>query len=411
MRARRHGLLLVGATLGIGLGFVGPSVAQDLDQIATEAGETGRYLEYGSDAEIDAGIDAVNDAGMVFIWLNSDADPELVADGTLDGVMQVSGRRYVGVAVLTQVGFNTYSEDLTNAGVAGDAAFEDFRTGQIADGLQTLAANLGGGSSGSAEGTGASSSSGSSSGSSIGWWLMGIVAAIAAFFGINWFRNYRKAKAQAAEDLRRDKDEIREQLRNNADRVIELGDRVIASGDAELTQMYDEASNTYQDVSGSVDGLADPEAVDRLDDRMDHAEWQFEAIEAKLNGQPVPPSPAEKAEAEAAEAEAAKVAAGQSPGAGHQPALGPNESVLGGVPPATTGYYPAPRRGGGMGGMLGGIILGSTMGNRSRRSRRRSGFDMGGSNRTRSSRRRRGGGSRGGGSFRRSGGSRGGGRF
>ena len=51
-----------------------------------------------------------------------------------------------------------------------------------------------------------------------------------------------------------DRNEIGEQLRSNADRVIDLGDPVIESRDAELIGLYEEPSTTYQQVSL---GLAD----------------------------------------------------------------------------------------------------------------------------------------------------------
>ncbi len=385
----------------LALGTASAAGAQDYEAIGEQAGVDGRFLEHSTDADIEAGITAINEQGMVFIWLDSDADPELVADLAMPGVRSASGGRYVAVAALTQLGLITYSDSI-DAAPAGDAAFDEFRRGQIADGLQTMATVLA--QQGGAEDVNSSSTTNSSGSGNLWAWLLGILAAVAAVFGFTRFRRSRAEKARAEQELQQDKAEITEQLRSNADRVIELGDRAIDSGDPELQRIYEEASTSYQEVSRSLQQANDASTVDQLDERLDHAEWQFEVIEARLDGRPQPPSPSELAKTAAASAPAGSTAGSPSDG----PALGPNESIVGGSTPQYRApvVVPARRRGGGL-GMLGPLIYGSTM-NRSRRSQRRSPSYRGStSSRSRSRSRRS---SRGGGRFRSSG-RKGGGRF
>jgi len=226
-----------------------------------------------------------------------------------------------------------------------------------------------------------------------------VLIALVVGGGLLVFRSARskaKAKKQAAIDLEEDRAEIKEQLGDNADHVLNLGDRVIEADRPELITTYEEASAAYQDVSQSIDLASTAEEVDRLDDKIDRAEWQFESIEAALEGRPAPPSP-EEVEAQARAQAADRASAPSSPTAriDGRPALGADESVIGVPPrpsrrrdryrlPAPRSPYPQQRRrGGGMGGVLGSILGSIVLG----------GGGMTGSRRTQSRHRSRSGGS------------------
>ncbi len=355
-------------------------------EIAEELAATGRYLEVSAD--VGAAIDTANARGTAFVWLNSSDDATEVAEIVLDELILLA-TPYRTVLVLTDVGIGASSETASSGDIddAIDASFDDFFNGAVADGLDAFTTALTGDVATTATTT-SSGSSGSTSGSSSGGGGIGIGTILLGILGLGggfWFfrrlRNKSKARKQEEADMEADRAEIKEQLRSNADHVLTLGDRAIASGDAELIALYEKASATYQDVSHAVDGASTAAEVDALDDRIDEAEWQFESIEARLEGRPAPPSPAEiEAQAEAAATDA------PPPGG---PALGPDESVFGDGPSrprSSSGgraRYQTPTRsrrrgglGGGLGGALGSVILGGGMGGlggRSRRSTRRSG--------------------------------------
>lgn len=383
-------------------------------EIAEEVAASGRYLEISAPAGLDAAIDRANAGGTVFVWLDSDDFPEDVADQVLDELV-LQSTPYRTVLVLTDSGVAASSETVPTPEVdaALDASFVAFRNGDVADGVATFDRSLSGTAATTATTTGGSSSastpSSNSSGGGIGLGSLLLVALVGGggFWLFRRIRSGSKARKAVAAEMEADRAEIKEQLRDNADHVLSLGDRAIASGDAELISLYERASATYQEVSQAVDEASTPAEVDALDDRIDEAEWQFETIEARLEGRPAPPSPAE------VEARAERNARAAPPPPSGGPALGPEESVLGPGPPPRP---PARSRqsgrrrsrgglGGALGGALGSVILGGGLGGgRSRRSTRRagSGFPIGGSSR---SNRRPSSGGLGGGVLRRGGGS------
>ncbi len=347
--------------------------SSDLDAIADELAADGRYLEFSANDDLNDSISDANGRGIAFAWVDSDADAEDLAFELSERLRSSS---YRTALVLTNSSVGAWSPTLDGSEIqsALDASGDDFAGGAVASGVDRFTASLAGGTTAtttSSGGTSSGDSSGDSSGGGIG---IGSILLIALLGGGGFllFRNMRgksKARKQAEIDIEADRAEIKEQLRDNADHVLNLGDRVIAAGKPELITTYEQASAAYQDVSQSVDGATTAEEVDRLDDKIDQAEWQFESIEAELEGRPAPPSPAEvEAQAEAeAKAEAAPAPPGPTPPApsNDRPALGADDSVFGGrsAPRSRQPRYQQPyprntrrRRGGGMGGILGSIL-------------------------------------------------------
>jgi len=371
----------------------GPAHAQSAVDIADELDQTGRYLELPSDANLDAAIDEANSDGVAFAWLDQAGagEAERLSEELLLE-LDSRGSRYRTVLVLMEDNFGAWSsagDSRTDAAL--DASLRSFGDGAVADGVtiftDTLRGELVG--SGSTPTTQAPSGSGSGGGLGLGGILLPAALLGGGFMLFRGWSNKRKETKQVAADLTADRAEIKEQLRNNADRVIELGDRVVLSDNRELQDLYEKASVTYQDVSNRIDGASTVAEIDELDDRIDEAEWQLKSIEAQLDGKPIPPSPVEVAAAEqaAAQEEAEERARKRS-----RPALGSDESVVRGTNRRSDGYARsgAPggyyRRGGmggmggGLGGMLGSIILGGMRGGRypqTRRTQRRTGFPGG----------------------------------
>ncbi len=373
-----------------------PVQAQTLtvDEIASQVDRSGRSIEPDSTPAIDQAIDKANDEGIGFVWLADDRDPASVSRDVA-AALAADSSRYRTTLVLTRNEFGSWSDTANDAQVeaALDAFLEAFGgVGDVADGINAFTDSLGGRTTASTAAPGSTSPAGSSSGggSFLGPLLLVVLVGGGGFLVLRSVRGRRKAKRVATAELEADRAEIQEQLRDNADRVLSLGDKVIASKDTEMITGYEQASAAYQEVSQAIERAATAQEVDALDDKIDQAEWQLQAIEAKLEGRPAPPSPAE--------IEARATAASQGPGppgpeasGSDRPALGRDESIFGdrGPQPPRPGsdYQPVPRRrggfGGGMGGGLGGlgsilgsIILGGGLGGRggmptSRRSQRR----------------------------------------
>lgn len=404
-------LLAVFAGLAVLIGVAAPAVGAHSDPALISAlDEDGRYLEE-TDAAIGAAIDRANPDGIAFAWLSQNGDGRVatsLADDYVEDLRELDSR-YHTVIVLTAEGFGAFSDIYTQEELdtALDASFNSFRANNPGQGLDTFVESLNGSLTTSTTTPASSGESSSGGGLGFGSILAGFAVIGGAFFGIRAWINSRRRKKQAIVDMEEDRAEIREQLKNNADRVISLGDKVIAKGDQELISLYEEASASYQEVSLNVETASTAEEVDDLDDRIDQAEWQFEVIEARLDGRPTPPPPEDLDAPETTNAPPPPSAPGRG-----APSPAPSEPPVA-TSPRTGRRYPrtsGTRRsrsgglgglGGGLGSILGSIILGGGLGGgRSRRSQRRSGgIGMGrggigtGSIRTR----QRGGGSLGGG--------------
>ncbi len=273
-----------------------PAGAQTLDDIASQVDRNGIYQE--RDLE-DVAADAVaraNEQGVGFVYLDQEnaGDLPIIAAGLLER-LEASGSTYRSLIVLDSSGVWVQSADNDAAAAAVDAATPDFARGAIAAGVDTVVDVLGGGTEVPADAEGsddAATTPAASTSSSDGGvpWLWIILLGIVAFFAVRFLVGRRRKAATLQKELAEDRAEIREQLRNNADHVIDLGDR-IANADDELRRLYEDAAQTFQDVSLGLDDAATAVEIDALDDRLDRAEWQFDVIEARLDGRTPPPEP------------------------------------------------------------------------------------------------------------------------
>ncbi len=407
--------LLGGATL---LGLASPAAAVVVDEeIAIELAGEGSYLDFEPEAGLVSAIGRANAEGVAFVWLDfpgDDNDALDLADEYIEELNRL-GSRYTTVLVLVDNGYaaSSLSRDQGELTVGLDAALDGFQEGAIGRGVDAFVDNLTADDSsqssdtpapGGADG-GSSSSNEDGGGIGIGTILLIVAVGGGGFFAVRSFLGRRRAARQAEVDLAEDRAEIEEQLKANADRMILLGDRVIASGNDELIALYEQASVAYQAVSHEIDQVETAVEVDELDDRIDHAEWQFAVIEAELDGRPRPAPPApDPVEA----ADDPRPTERRSNDGRPQPPVATS--------PRTGRSYPRNRprgRSGGLGGGLGSIlaqiVLGGGLGGlgSSRRTQRRTGgggipgFPGGSGRRTTSP--PRGGGGLGGGVLRRGG--------
>jgi hypothetical protein len=393
---RLTALLLTSAII-VGL-LVDPVGAQSLDEIASDIDGTGRYVEVGLEAVADEAVERANADGIAFVYLDQEnaADLPIIANGLLQR-LEASGSRYRSLIVLDSSGVWVESFDADGARAA-DAATAAFARGAVATGVDTVAEVLGGGTEAASAGnqnanaaasdTAASDTPGSTSGGGVPWLLI-IVLGVAVFLVVRFVIGRRRRDAALEAELAEDRAEIREQLRNNADHVIDLGDRIVDADD-ELRRLYEEAAQTFQDVSLGLDDAATAAEIDALDDRLDRADWLFDVIEARLDGRTPPPEPrADDAGPPPPAGQVPPPPAGRSPSrpgdrqpvpplgdrgprrptgrsgrerGSDRPALGDDESLFpGSSPNRRSGGRPRPRRRGGAGGMLGGVAKAGLM--------------------------------------------------
>lgn len=376
----------------VALAPAGAQTAPPASQIAEQLDSSGRYLQFDASSAEDQAIATANERGVAFVWLDVDVDAEQLAKDVGDELFSRPAR-YSTVLVLTQAGVGAQSDTVDSGEIddAIDASFTSFQNGAVADGLDEFVASLAGQqtprTSVPTSGSGSNSGSSGGGGGSILLPVLGVV--VVGGGGLLLLRSVsrrRKARQLAAAELEADRAEIKEQLRDNADRVLQLGDRVIASKDDGLISSYEQASAAYQEVSLGIDGATTAEQIDALDDKIDHAEWQLQSIEAKLDGRPAPPPPSDDdahrgpgtppppggptPPAPGAPAPSSSAARPGDDG----PALGPDDSVFGGrsggLPSGPAMPSPSRRqgggglgglgggRGGGLGSILGSIVLG-----------------------------------------------------
>lgn len=273
--------------------YSSPASAQSLDEVAEEVSATGRFVEFEVDADLEASIERANAAGIAFVWLDqSNDDAQQIAESVGSKLIDM-GSKYGSIVVLNNSGVWVASRG-SNDAAAGNQAQELFAVGNRSGGLDLVTDVLSGQLSTTATTTGNSSGTSPTAASSAGFGILPLLLLGGlAFFAFRYFAGKRRKKKLLETNMASDVAEIREQLKDNADRVIELGDRVIVSSNDELIRMYEKASGSYQEVSQSIDGADTPQEVDRLDDAIDQAEWQFEVIEARLDGRPEPKSPAD----------------------------------------------------------------------------------------------------------------------
>lgn len=289
-RARRLPVLVVLAAL-VALVLAAPVGAQvDPASVADEVDRTGSFIQPDLDDDARQAIEEANERGVGVVLL-SDPVPALDLSAQLGELLADRGSRYTTVLVVTGEGAAARSRTYDSGRIGalidpGTPAFTAFAQGRRADGIRTFAEGL------DDETVGAPVGETESDGVDVPWLtLLVVLALIGVGVGGLWLVRRQREQRREAARVEAQRSEVGQQLRNNADRIIHLGDVVVARGDAELIDLYERASGTYRDVSQSLDSAHSPDAVQRLDDRLDEAEWQLEVIEARLAGKTPPPPP------------------------------------------------------------------------------------------------------------------------
>jgi len=105
-----------------------------------------------------------------------------------------------------------------------------------------------------------------------------------------------KRKQEAAFEGRIDeiKNEIRGQLGEVANDILELEDEVMMSDNSQAKDLYAAGSQGYAEFEEKLDAATTLAELNDLAEGLDRTQWQLEAAEALVDGEPLPPKPADR---------------------------------------------------------------------------------------------------------------------
>ncbi len=263
----------------IALLVAAPALAQD-DEIVDALVMDGYYLENRSDLvaqSVAAVVGGLADPELYLVELTESVDTLALADQL---------QREVGGTVLvvspTEIGWASDRYDDATVEAAIDEAVRAFDTGP-AEGLAAFADTLTPGDSGA------------SSASGLAWLIP--VGLIALVVGGVWLVMRRGRAERAASEQRRldeAKRELDEQIAVVANYIVDLSDRVGTVDRPDVETLYRSASETFTGVQRDLPEADELGELASLSDRLDEARWELEAVEAALDGRPIPDRPIDR---------------------------------------------------------------------------------------------------------------------
>jgi hypothetical protein len=284
--------------------------AAEPDEAAESVDFRGYYIEDGaavSFEELESVAAEFSDRDFAFVALA--ADPAEGADLFAEEVRQISGARTVIVVSDGELGYVSDEFDDAELDAAADEAIDSFDR-SYADGFRRFASALvavavaraGIEPPGTGSATTAAASDGAittptvapdaSSGSGGGLFVFFlIIAAIIGFF--IWMSRRSKQKRTAAYNERVDelKAEIRAEMSEAANEILDLEDKVRVSDDDRAQDLYAAGAKGYADFQEKLDAASTFEDLHDLGNEFDQIQWQLEAAEAIVEGREVPPEP------------------------------------------------------------------------------------------------------------------------
>lgn len=286
MRTRVTVVVLLAALFGV----TAPAAAQTPADVAEIVASQGYYVETGAEAVSEAGLielaGLMQDRGYNFVAVVLADDP---AGGANEFASAVVDQFSVGatVVVLTpgELGFDSTEFSLAELTEAGRDSLDLFGR-DVNDGFTLFADNL---VPGVATGSGVGSDSGSSGG--FPWVLVFIVGALVA--GGVWFvrRQNKVEKERRGEDISEAQAEIKRQLDEIANLILEETDAIRVSEHPKAAEYLQAASQTYADAIDLYERTTTLQQLETISDSLDRARWQLQAAVAMRDGREVPPEP------------------------------------------------------------------------------------------------------------------------
>jgi hypothetical protein len=288
------GIFLLAVALG-----TGAAVAADVGTIADAAAETGFYLDRGvsiSEDDATAIVSAARNNGSRFHLIVLDDTPPggntTLAEAVYDELRLPSGT----ILVLSpdDVGWISEGEGLTEADLldAADSAIE--AGGSDAEFAANFVLALFG-SPVPATTAAPSAAAGDSGGGASGLlWFVVIIVGI----GLLLFWLSRRSRKQtvnaAAEQMAKARAAVQKQIDAVANDLLDMEDEVRVANNDEVDQFYNDAGETYREVTERVQAVETPQQLLDISNELDVAIWQLDSAEALLDGKSKPPRPEPK---------------------------------------------------------------------------------------------------------------------
>lgn len=115
-----------------------------------------------------------------------------------------------------------------------------------------------------------------------------IVLAGIAFF---MWRSSRSNTARVGRIMEELRAKAGVQVQDVANDILDLEDEVREAGGAEVTARYQTASQIYSEATDALERASSPQDIVAASAKLDDAIWNLDAVEALLDGKPVPPKP------------------------------------------------------------------------------------------------------------------------
>lgn len=309
----RRALLALGAAL-IMIILSSPTLAsalptQDVGLIADDVAEFGVFIEEGVDEaygvtldidQIDRAVADVRAGGQDggFVILSAEASDHTSLAAFSDATFADLSQRGAAVETLVVV---TPDETwaVTGASSSGsvdaalDASSPQFFAGDFADGYRAFFGEMSTVDPASTPADTPEATTGESndeSGGGIGWFLPAFLIAGLCLIGFLFWRARRAKKQQVELDMDTARIELREETTAASDLIWELAER-ITEAPLDVQQLFEEASDTFQEVGEQAESVTTPAEMQELIRRLGQATWQLEVVEARIEGRPPPPEP------------------------------------------------------------------------------------------------------------------------
>jgi|GEM_PF-1254780 len=280
-----------------------PALAADAEDVATEVADNGIYVEVGtsaSSARVSDVVAEVRAAGERLSVVVLADEPAGGATTFADAVFDRLGEGVVVVVTPLSVGWSGNTEVFTDTDIetALDASLDGQTDTEV---IELFAENLlgvpvpGGTTvqdSGQPAAEPATTSSGGGGGS--GWiWLLLIAGAVGVFFIWRSRRN-RATGLRLDPRLAEAKQSVQRQIDALANDIIDMEEEVRLADNQPADDFYEQAGQTYGEVTDAFATANTPETLLELSNRLDLAIWQLDSAEAILDGKPAPPRPEPK---------------------------------------------------------------------------------------------------------------------
>ncbi len=291
---------LVGLVMLAVILSAGSASAASVGSVADAAAETGFYLESGvsiSEADATEIVAAARNNGSRFYLVVLDDTPPGGNTAFAEAVYDDLGLEAGTILVLSSddVGWVSEGEGFTENELFAAADFAIEAGGSDAEFAANFVVGLFGAPvpATTAAPSAAATDSGGGGGSGFIWFIV-IVAGLGLL--VFWLarRGSKKTVNAAAEQMVKARMAVQKQIDAVANDLLDMEDEVRVANNDEVDKFYNDAGETYRNVTESLQTSETPQHLLELSNDLDVAIWQLDCAEAVLDGKPKPPRPEEK---------------------------------------------------------------------------------------------------------------------